>query len=97
MEMSPDWLENSPFSDYLIPGIILLVVNGLLSMFTCIILILNKRPAPLLVIIQGIILSGWIVIQILLIQVVIPLHLIMGSVGIMLILLGWLLGRTSKV
>jgi len=97
MEMSPDFLKHSPFHDYLIPGIILLVVNGLFSVVTFLLLIMNMQSAPLLVMSQGFLLCGWIFIQVLLIQVIIPLHVIMGSVGILLILLGRLLGRPLKL
>jgi amino acid permease len=33
IELSPDWLKHTPFRDYLIPGIILFIANGLLSVF----------------------------------------------------------------
>ena len=35
-EWTTDLLNNTPFSNFLIPGIILAVVNGLLSIFHCI-------------------------------------------------------------
>jgi hypothetical protein len=45
---------------------------------------------------QGAILTGWIIIQILLIQTIYPLHIIMGSVGIALIVIGWLHKKYSR-
>jgi hypothetical protein len=33
IEMSLDWLQHTPFQDYLIPGIILFIANGLFSIF----------------------------------------------------------------
>ena len=32
--MHPDWLANSPFADYLIPGLLLLCLTGILSLLT---------------------------------------------------------------
>ena len=89
MHMSPDLLEHSPFQNYLIPGVILFVMNGLFSIFISVAILLRFKSTSWLVLAQGVILVGWIFIQILLIQVIIPLHWIMGSVGIALILLGW--------
>jgi hypothetical protein len=42
------------------------------------------------VIAQGIVLVGWIAIQIMLIQTIYFLHGILGAVGLALIILGWL-------
>lgn len=33
--MEPGWLSNSPFSSYLIPGIFLLVINGIVPLLVC--------------------------------------------------------------
>ena len=33
LQLSADFIKNSPFPNYLIPGIILFVANGLLSLF----------------------------------------------------------------
>jgi hypothetical protein len=96
LQLTLDWLEHTPFNDYLVPGIILFIVNGLFSTGTLIALILKYRYSAGLVLFQGILLSGWIVVQVLLIRTVHPLHLIMGSVGIALIVVGLLLFKTFK-
>ena len=72
------------------PGIILLIANGLFCAFVLLEVLRNKRSYASLIITQGIILTGWIIIQILLIRTVFFLHYILGSVGILLIILGWL-------
>jgi len=95
IQLSMSWLEHTPFQDYLIPGIILFIANGILSFFTLIALIFNFRNFPFYVIGQGIILSIWIIIQIVLIRTVYFLHLIMGSVGLLLIIFGWILHRQT--
>lgn len=88
MQMSLDWLKYSPFHDYFIPGIILFVANGVFSIFVLICALVNQRNYPMLVMAQGAILVGWIIIQIILIQTIIFLHWIMGAVGFALIILG---------
>jgi len=95
MQMSMDFLKHTPFQNYLIPGIILFIVNGLFSFIFLTALIFRLWYAAWLVLAQGIILSGWICIQIVLIQTIHLLHIIMGSVGIALIVVGWLLKKYS--
>ena len=91
MQMSLDFLKHSPFHNYLIPGIILFVTNGLFSFAVLTVLISRNLYASWLVLAQGAILTGWIFIQVLLVQTIHPLHIIMGSVGIALIVVGWFL------
>ena len=91
--MSIDYLKFSPFSSFLIPGIVLLIVNGILNLGVAIITIQQKPFFPLLTIIQGILLIGWIVIQVLMVRDINPLHIIMFLIGMILILNGVLLGR----
>lgn len=90
IQLSLNWLKHSPFHDYFIPGIILFIANGLFSIFVLISLLFNRRNSSLLVIAQGAILVGWIIIQIILIQTTYFLHGILGGVGIALIILGWI-------
>lgn len=91
LQLTLDWLKHTPFPNYLIPGVVLFIVNGLFSMATFFALILKYKHSAKLILFQGILLSGWIIIQILLIRTLHPLHLIMGSVGVALIVVGNLL------
>ncbi|MGG9972533.1 hypothetical protein ACQ33O_12135 [Ferruginibacter sp. SUN002] len=81
-------LEGSPFHSYLIPGIILFVVNGVLSMLVLFTLLFNNDNASEYTMLQGVLLAGWILVQTVLIQTVEPMHLIMAGVGIALVILG---------
>jgi|JI7StandDraft_1071085.scaffolds.fasta_scaffold03471_10 hypothetical protein len=87
------YLEHSPFSDYLIPGIVLVVCNGVLSLLVFVALVLNVRHHSWWVMGQGIILVGWIQIQMIMLREVNFLHMAFGSIGIALIFLGRYLGR----
>lgn len=85
LQMDIDWLKHSPFNDFFIPGLILFVANGLFSFSVLALLLFNHKKYWLLVFTQGVVLTGWIVIQILMLQEIVPLHVIMGAVGIALI------------
>ncbi len=96
LQLPQNWLERTPFSSFFIPGLILFVANGLFSLFVFTALIRKHKQASLLVMAQGIILIGWIVVQILLVQKYHPLQLIMGIVGIALLATGWLQKKYSQ-
>lgn len=89
IQLSEEWLKTTPFHNYFIPGVILFIANGLGSFIAFSFVLIRHRNDAWLVMAQGAILTGWIIIQILLIQTVYFLHFIMGGVGIALILLGW--------
>jgi hypothetical protein len=86
MQMPLSFLEHTPFDNYLIPGIILLLVNGMFSFVALASVIFNRSYHPWFIIIQGVLLSGWIIVQILMIQIFYaPLHLPFLGIGICLI------------
>ena len=91
LQLSLDWLQHTSFQNYLIPGIILFVANGLFSIIVCIAVFLRYRNSALLVMMQGVILMGWILIQVKLRQTIYFLHVILGSVGLALLVIGYLL------
>lgn len=91
LQLSLDLLEQTPFDNYLIPGIILFVGNGLCSLAVFVVMMLNIKVYSWLVILQGAVLTGWIVIQMILIQTVYFLHIILGSVGLLLFVCGWVM------
>jgi hypothetical protein len=91
MGMSTSYLSHSPFSTFIIPGIILFVVNGLLNIVVAIYCLNKYKYYPILIIIQGLMLSGWIIIQVLLVKDFNTLHLIMLSIGAILLANGFIL------
>lgn len=64
LQLPLSYLENTPFRDYLIPGIVLLIVNGFFSFFTLLTVFLKSKKVSLFIIAQGVLLSGWIIVQI---------------------------------
>lgn len=91
--ISTSYLEHSPFANYLIPGLVLVTFNGLLSLMVFLSLILNVRHHSWFVMGQGIILLGWIVIQMIMLREVNFLQVAFGTIGLALIILGRYLAR----
>lgn len=96
MELPLEWLGATPFKNYLVPGIILLTANGLLSLLISISVIRKSRSYELLIIIQGLILTGWIIIEILLLNLFHWLHALYGLTGLLMIITGFLIRRLLK-
>jgi len=94
--MTTALLEHSPFTDFLIPGIILLLSNGLMSFVALFALFYRKRSYPILTMTEGTILFGWIVTQMLMLRQIAALHIIYGTIGLLLILIGWMLMREES-
>jgi hypothetical protein len=91
LQLSTEWLQHSPFSDYFIPGLVLLAVNGLFGLFVLLMLVVGNRRYPAYVIIQGVLLGGWILVQVIMVRTVVGLHFLFGGIAMLLLLLGWIL------
>ena len=90
------YLEHSPFNNFLIPGIILFTVNGLFGALTLLWTVFEWKKYAWLIIIQGILLIGWIIVQIILLREFYYLQFIFGSIGLVLLFIGSVLKRTTK-
>jgi hypothetical protein len=64
LKMPSDLLDFAPFEDYLIPGILLGIFNGILSLTIAILVILKIRLQALLIIIQGCVLMVWLTAEV---------------------------------
>ncbi|HEY1022110.1 MAG TPA: hypothetical protein VGE06_07340 [Flavisolibacter sp.] len=88
--ISTTYLEPAaPFDTYFIPGLVLFCVIGVWGAAVGVLAITQTRHYPFLVFAQGCILLGWIVIQLLMVTIFHPLHLVIALSGIALIVLGW--------
>lgn len=83
-----EWLSNSPFNDYLIPGVILFSVLGIFPAFVSVGLWKEKHWGWLGSLSLGIALIIWIIVEIIIIgyQSNPPLQLIYGMLGIIILL-----------
>lgn len=95
----PLWLlEHSPFKSFLIPGVILLIFNGVSSLIIFILVLRKSTRTPMLITYQGVVLVIWISVQILMIRGTHILHLIYGLLGMVLVLSGmYLYNRVRKI
>lgn len=97
LQLSVSLLSGSPFNNYLIPGIILLVFNGFFSLFTLYFTIKKKPFYPQLIIMQGCILFMWLSTQIIMIKYFFaPLHITYYLITLILILSGTVFLKNNK-
>jgi len=91
LKIPTTYLEHSPFQDFLIPGIVLFTVNGVLSMVTLVWTLMQWKHYGWLIMLQGAMLAGWIIIQMIMLREINLYHFIFGSIGIILLWIGWTL------
>lgn len=96
LQMPLEVLKASPFTDFLIPGIVLFIVNGLGSSFALFTVLFNHKRSYLFVMAEGVVLCGWIIIQIIMIKQLLTLHYLMFTTGVLLIVTGFLIKRLHK-
>lgn len=91
-------LRHSPFDNYFIPGLVLFTVNGLLAVFTGLMLARQWRGGPFWLVVQGVLLSGWIFVQVLMLRELNVLHFTFGAIGLFFFGSGiYLFRKTEKV
>jgi hypothetical protein len=62
--LTTDLLKNSPFPDFLIPGLFLFFVNGVLNLAVAILSFLNSRFSGVSAMLLGAALVAWICVQV---------------------------------
>jgi hypothetical protein len=95
LHISLAYLAHSPFRDFFFPGLILLWANGVFSFVALAGLVFQYRHHAWLIMAQGIVLLGWIAIQMMMLRTIDGLHIIFITIGILLIGLGWTLMKKS--
>ncbi|MCP4256004.1 MAG: hypothetical protein GY774_00585 [Planctomycetes bacterium] len=94
--MPLEMLNHSPFSDFLIPGIVLLIVNGLGSIAGSVLSFKLFQYAAEIALALGAFLVAWILIQVYWIHTFHWLHALYLSLGIIELALGWLLRKALR-
>jgi hypothetical protein len=94
--MNVGYLKYSPFDTFLMPGLILFIIIGLGCVYVAVVAILKKAYYPLLVLSQGSIITGWIMVQVLMLRMFHTLHLIIFVIGVVLIITGFILPRNQQ-
>jgi hypothetical protein len=98
INISIEVLDGTPFTNFLIPGILLFVANGLLPLAVAIMTIKKSKYYPWFIIIQGFILIGWLSVEILLnTELFFPvMHYPLYTLGILFIVFGLVLGKNRQ-
>ena len=91
-----DMLRNSPFSNYLVPGIVLLLVNGLGSLVGAAASFRRYRYAGETAVALGAFLAAWIIFQVYWIADFHWIHASYLSLGILEVILGLLLRKALR-
>ena len=94
--MPLEMLNHSPFSNFLIPGIVLLIVNGLGSIAGSVLSFKRFQYAAEIALALGAFLVAWILIQVYWIHAFHWLHALYLSLGIIELALGWLLRKAVR-
>lgn len=89
-------LQRTPFHNFLVPGIVLLIINGFIDLVVLVLALFRVRSFYNYIVLQGVLLLGWLVIQVMLIRVFDRMHIIMGATAILLICSGTVVGSLSK-
>lgn len=91
-QWSLDLLHGTPFKSFLIPGIVLMLSNGILPLFVSAVTIMNRRNAGWLILIQGCITIGWLTAQLIFNPdfFVPEMHYSTYSVGVLLVAIGFI-------
>lgn len=98
MGLEQAWLQKTPFNDWTLPGIALLLLPGAGELLAAAAVLARWRYARLLAIFSGLGLVAWILVQLLWMQVFHPvMHPLVGSIGAAIAVLGWMLPREAEV
>jgi hypothetical protein len=83
-----DLLRNTFFDNYLVPGVVLFFVIGVLSVSAAVLTMGNYKNHPSLIFYQGVLLTGWIITQVYLLTETHYLQFVLGITGLVLMMLG---------
>jgi hypothetical protein len=93
LQIPVNYLEHSPFKDFLIPGVILFTVNGIFSIIVLLWTFFQWRHYYWLLMAQGALSLGWIIIQMILLRQIYYLQFIFGGIGLVFLVIGYILKR----
>ncbi len=96
MNISLEWLNNTPFVNYLIPGLVLLIVNGVGNILAAISTFLRNKHAAHLAAALGIFLVLYITIEVLSVGLRTPLQPLYFMLGLIQLVLGLKLFKQTK-
>ena len=96
MNISVSVLQHSPFHSFFLPGVLLLVSNGLLPCAFLVATAFCKRGYGRWVTFQGVVLFVWITTEVIMLRTVVWLHYLYWGLALLLIGCGWALNRNDE-
>jgi hypothetical protein len=94
--MSLDFLKNSPFHSFFIPGIFLFIINGVFNLIAGILCFFKYRNASKLGLILGIFMLMWIAVQVYSIGLTSFMQPLFFGIGLFEIIISIILIKTNK-
>lgn len=95
IQLPSQWITDTIFGNYLIPGLALLCILGVGSLFIATLLIKKYEYAYLLTAAQGAAVLFWLFVQIISIRQYFFLQTVFAIIGLILFLGGWILHRQT--
>ena len=81
-------LEDTPFTDYLVPGVLLFLIIGMGNLAAAVAVMRSIRWFPFLIAAEGFSITIWILVQMVMVQLIVPQQFVIGIIGLLLIALG---------
>jgi hypothetical protein len=92
-----EWLEGSPFRDYFVPSLILLVVVGGSFIVAAIAVFARLRAARFAVFVAALVVLGWLTVQMAIIGYVSWMQPATAVAGVLVLILGSQLPRCERI
>jgi hypothetical protein len=89
IDLPREWLDNTPFNSYAVPGIALLFVVGGAWLFATWALFTRNPSAPLASIGAGVIQLGWFAVQVAFLGYISWMQPLVGTLAVFVIVLSW--------
>ena len=94
--MTIDFLQNSPFQNFFIPGLFLFIVNGLFNLVAAILSFMRNKFSGILGLLLGVTLVSWISVQVYFIDLVSFMQPMFFFIGILEIVLSLLIMKQNR-
>lgn len=92
-----DVLQYSPFDNFLIPGLVLFTMIGIGCIITTYFMVKKIKYHDYVLIAQGAIIMGWIIIQVAMLREFNWMHAVVGSIGILVTIWGYYLHKNMTI
>ncbi|HRO46285.1 hypothetical protein [Agriterribacter sp.] len=89
LQLQHDTLKPTPFKTFFIPGLVLLLCPGLSCSIAAAMVLLNRKQWYRWCLTGGVMITGWIIVQMILLQTINALQLLYSGAGLFILLLAY--------